>query len=73
MEHEQVFIERVRGKLGSWLAIGLFFVALGSYQLALSATGGDESPLPQTLGEVIDWMAYGLGTLASTITNWIAG
>jgi len=73
MEHEQNFIERVRSKLGSWLAVGLFFVALGSYQLALSATGGDESPLPQTLGEAIDWMAQSLGALVSTITTWIAG
>lgn len=70
---ETTLVERARSHLPSWLVFGVVMLLTGAYMQAIDTTGGDKSPLPQTIGSLIEALAHGLVVVAKSLVNLVVG
>lgn len=70
---ETTLVERARSHLSSWLLFGVAMLLTGAYMRAIDTTGGDKSPLPQTIGSLIEALAHGLDVVARSLISLVAG
>jgi hypothetical protein len=70
---ETTLVDRARSHLPSWLVFGVAMLLVGAYLRAIETTGGDKSPLPQTIGGLIEALAHGLDVVAISLLNLVGG